>query len=373
VTDITLCLCGDVMTGRGVDQILPHPSRPGIPEAYVRDARDYVKLVEAQSGPIARPVDLSYPWGEALAEMRAADARIVNLETSVTSRGRAWPNKEVHYRMHPDNVGCLRAAGLDVCVLANNHVLDWGHDGLRDTLAALRAAGIATAGAGATLAEAETPATLTLAAARVLVFGLASTTSGVPPSWAATDARPGVWLLDDFSSVAADRVADRIRRHRREGDVVVASVHWGSNYGWDVPAVLTRFAHDLIERGVDVVHGHSSHHARPVEIHRGKLVLYGCGGFVDDYEGIDGGERDAYRIDLEPAYFATLDASRGTLERLRVLPLRLRRMRLERASAEDAAWLAHALDRASRPFGTRVEARGGALHASIADRPQTSR
>ncbi|HEY9369515.1 CapA family protein, partial [Streptomyces sp.] len=153
---VSLFLCGDVMLGRGVDQILPHPVGPALVEPYVRDARDYVALAEAANGPIPRPVDFAYPWGEALAVLAEAapDVRIVNLETSVTAAEERAPGKQLHYRMHPANLPALTAARPDVCVLANNHVLDHGRGGLDDTLAALAAAGVRTAGAGRDAEEA---------------------------------------------------------------------------------------------------------------------------------------------------------------------------------------------------------------------------
>src|SRR5207249_4337388 len=122
--------------------------------------RDYVALAERCNGPIPRPVDDTYVWGDALAELARAgtDVRIVNLETSITSSAAAWPGKGIHYRMHPRNVGCLTAAGLDCCCLANNHVLDWGHAGLAETLRTLDEAGVARPGAGASAAEASAPA-----------------------------------------------------------------------------------------------------------------------------------------------------------------------------------------------------------------------
>ena len=125
---VNLFLCGDVMTGRGVDQILPHPSTPEIFEPCVRDAREYVRLAELASGPIHRPVPPEYIWGDALEELARAgpDARIISLETSVTTCQDCWIHKGITYRMHPHNIACLTAARIDVCVLANNHVLDYG-------------------------------------------------------------------------------------------------------------------------------------------------------------------------------------------------------------------------------------------------------
>ena len=133
---LTVFLCGDVMTGRGIDQVLPYPGLPTLYESYVKDARDYVKLAERVNGPITRPVSFKYIWGDALAELNQSgvDVRIINLETSITRSDDYWPGKSVHYRMHPQNVGCLTAAGIDACSLANNHVLDWGYAGLTETL-----------------------------------------------------------------------------------------------------------------------------------------------------------------------------------------------------------------------------------------------
>ena len=112
---VTLFLAGDVMTGRGIDQILPRPGDPRLFEPYVSSALEYVALAERESGPLPRPVGFSYIWGDALAELGrvAPDARIVNLETAVTTSDDAWPGKGIHYRMNPANLPCLTAAGLD--------------------------------------------------------------------------------------------------------------------------------------------------------------------------------------------------------------------------------------------------------------------
>ncbi|ANP54097.1 poly-gamma-glutamate synthesis protein (capsule biosynthesis protein) [Streptomyces griseochromogenes] len=353
---VTLFLAGDVMLGRGVDQILPHPGDPALREDYVRDARDYVALAEAANGPIPRPVGHSWPWGEALPvlERAAPDARVINLETAVTRDGDFAPGKGVHYRMDPANLPCLGVARPDVCVLANNHVLDFGPLGLAETLDCLAAARLRTAGAGRDAARAWRPASVPLpAGGRVLVFSFGMPSSGIPRGWAATAERPGVALVAAPTAQAAAAFADRLRRAGRPDDLVVASVHWGSNWGYAVSRAEVRFAHALVDAGVDVVHGHSSHHPRPVEVYRDRLVLYGCGDLVDDYEGIGGYER--YRDDLRLLYLASLEPGTGRLTGLRMVPLRARRMRLEHASAGDTAWLCTALDRCSRPLGTRVE------------------
>lgn len=360
---VTLFLAGDVMLGRGVDQILAHPGDPRLREGHVHDARDYVALAEAANGPVPRPVEAAWPWGEALPllERAAPDARVINLETAVTADGDFAPGKGVHYRMHPANLPCLAAARPDVCVLANNHVLDFGPAGLAETLDSLAAAGLRTAGAGRDALTAWRPAAVPLrGGGRVLVFSFGLPSSGIPHSWAATTERPGVAFVAAPTPAAATRFADHLRRIEGPGDIVVVSVHWGPNWGYGVPRDEIRFAHALVDAGADVVHGHSSHHPRPPEVYRDRLVLYGCGDLVDDYEGISGHER--YRDDLRLLYLVSVEPGTGRLAGLRMVPLRARRLRLEHASADDTAWLRTVLDGHARRHGTRVEhGEGGTL------------
>lgn len=366
LAEVTLFLCGDVMIGRGIDQILAFPGDPRIREPYVISATHYVRLAEAANGPIPAPVPFPYIWGEALAALDTArpDARIVNLETSITGSNELWP-KGINYRMNPANVPCLTAAGIDVCCLANNHVLDCGYAGLTETIDTLRRARIACAGAGEDASAARAPAMIELAGrGRVVVFGLGSVTSGIPRAWGAAAGRPSVNLVPDLSGDTADRIATQAAAYRRPGDVVVVSIHWGGNWGYPIAEDERALAHRLVESGVvDVIHGHSSHHPKAIEVHCGKLILYGCGDFIDDYEGIPGHEE--YRGELVLMYLAALDSKTGKLARLRLVPFQIRNFRLNRPSAADVAWLRHALDREGRPFGTRVEAgEDGALDLS---------
>lgn len=330
---LTLMLAGDVMTGRGIDQVLAHPGAPELHESFVHDARDYVHLAERVHGPIGRPLDARRLWGDALAEMQRMQPRwrIVNLETAVTDGGAPWPGKRVHYRMHPANLGCLTAAGLDCCVLANNHVLDWGRAGLLQTLQTLQSAGLQTTGAGADDTAAWTPARLPLAGGRHLwIIGCALASSGVPEDWAAAPQRPGVALLSDLSEANARRLAAIARQHRGATDRMIVSIHWGGNWGPAVPAAHRRFAHRLIDLGAaDIVHGHSSHHPMPVEVYRDRLILYGCGDLVNDYEGI--GPNGDLRSDVGCLYFPTLDEASGSLQQLQIVPTQLRGFSLHTA------------------------------------------
>jgi poly-gamma-glutamate synthesis protein (capsule biosynthesis protein) len=358
---ITILLTGDVMTGRGIDQVLPHPSSPMLFEPHIRDARDYVRLAEQKCGPIEHALACEDLWGDALDEMQrlAPALRIVNLETAVTTCDEAWADKGIHYRMHPANAGCLTAAGIHCCVLANNHMLDWGRDGLAETLRTLHAAGIRTAGAGADEAAAWAPAALPLAdGRRLLVFACATESSGVPPDWTATERYAGVALLPDLSDRTARRMAAKVAGERRAGEPVVVSIHWGANWGEQIPAAHRAFAQRLIELGAaDVVHGHSSHHPLAAEVYRGRLVLYGCGDLINDYEGI--GPHGDLRSDVGCLYFATLEALGGALQRLEIVPLQIRRLRLEAADAKARLWVERLLNRGGRALGTQVSALPG--------------
>jgi poly-gamma-glutamate synthesis protein (capsule biosynthesis protein) len=352
---LTLFLCGDVMTGRGIDQILPHPGKPQLYEPYIRDARDYVRLAERKNGPVKRPVELAYPWGDALAELQRAvpDVRIINLETAITVSDSYRP-KGINYRMHPANIGCLTAAGVDCCALANNHVLDWGIAGLQETLETLDVAGIRRAGAGRDLEEGMAPAVLPVPGkGRVLVFSCGLESSGIGRRWAATNQRSGVQLLPDLSMASVDTLAGQVQRVKRAGDIAVVSIHWGGNWDYSIPPLQRDFAHSLIDRAaVDIIHGHSSHHVKGIEVYKERPILYGCGDLLSDYEGISGHEE--FRGELGLMYFLSLEPATGRLQRFEMTPTRLQKLRINRASREEARWLADVLNREGRPLGTRV-------------------
>ena len=352
--DVTLFLSGDVMLGRGIDQIMPVSAHPRLYEPFLTDARQYIRLAEVVNGPIPRPVNPAYVWGDALAELAAFGpaARIVNLETAVTSQGTPWAGKYIHYRLHPANVGVLQVPAVDCCVLANNHVLDWGYAGLQDTLNTLDGADILVAGAGKDKRSAQAPAAIAVSNdLRVLVFGLASPTSGVPAAWRADSDRSGVNLIGDDIGRTVRTVVDRVGRKRTQ-DIVVVSIHWGGNWGYGITAEQRALAHALVDSGcVDIVHGHSSHHPKGIEVYREKLILYGCGDLLNDYEGIRGHEE--YRGDLSLMYFPTLEAKTGRLLGLTLTPMRIGKFSLHRAAERDSRWLRDKLNRQGESLGTR--------------------
>jgi poly-gamma-glutamate synthesis protein (capsule biosynthesis protein) len=353
---LTLFLCGDVMPGRGIDQVLPYPSDPVLYESYVRDARDYVKLAEAANGPIQKPVDYAYIWGDGLAVLSdiKPDLRIINLETSVTTSNDFWPSKGINYRMHPKNIPCLSVAQIKCCILANNHVLDWGHSGLVETLDVLAEAGIKGVGAGKDQREAKAARSFSvIGKGRILVFAYGSGTSGIPDSWAATEESPGVNLLADLSDQTVLQIKKEVAALKQPGDVVLFSLHWGGNWGYSISPDERRFAHKLIdEAGVDFFYGHSSHHFKGIEVYQEKLILYGCGDFINDYEGIKGYER--YRDDLTLMYFPVFDPTSGHLVQMVMIPMQMKRFQAVSPPLHDRQWIMDVLNREGQQLGTHV-------------------
>ena len=141
---ITLFMCGDVMTGRGIDQVLPRPSDPRLYESHVKNAARYVELAQSVNGPFPKRVDFSYPWGDALEELEhlMPDVRIINLETAITASDDYWKRKGINYRMHPENVLCIKAANEPPRVYRRLHFLrGWSYEQIYEIFAGSPRAG----------------------------------------------------------------------------------------------------------------------------------------------------------------------------------------------------------------------------------------
>ncbi|MCA9017658.1 MAG: CapA family protein, partial [Planctomycetaceae bacterium] len=218
----------------------------------------------------------------------------------------------------------------------------------------LKQTGLQIAGAAKNQQEAEAPAIFDLPnGTRVLVFALGSNTSGVPSAWSAGEDKPGVHLFDESSGTAIERLRKLIDSYGQPDDLILVSIHWGPNWSYEIPWKQQNFAHALIDDcGVHLVHGHSSHHVKGIEVYHNKLILYGCGDLLTDYEGIEGYEM--FRGDLGLLYFVTLDSKTGNLMNLDMQPTQMKRLQLKQASLADRDWLAGVLNREGRAWRTRV-------------------
>ena len=353
---VTLFLAGDVMTGRGIDQILPHPGDDELHEDYVKSALEYVRIAERANGPIRKPVAFDYIWGDALAQLdrRKPDARIVNLETAVTYSV-SYEAKGINYKMSPANVRADHGRRHRLLHPRQQPRARLGRPGLIESLSTLERAGVHCAGAGpypqqprrrrSSSIRTEAPVCSSSGSHRPVAAprGIGPQANGIP----------GVNLLPNLSLEQTKHISEAIHAVRKPRDVVIASIHWGGNWGYEIPEPQALFAHHLIDAGaVDLVHGHSSHHFKGIEVYHSKCILYGCGDFIDDYEGIGG--RKEFRDDLVLMYFPSLSVDDGRLVGLELVPLQIHNMRLNGVSAADQDWLLDRLNRECASFGTRV-------------------
>lgn len=261
---ISLIFLGDVMLGRLVNQELKR-----------------------------RPPE--YVWGNTVHVLRQADAVFINLECAVTDWGEPVPGKRFCFRTDSKNVGVLRAAGVRAASLANNHIMDFGDVGLLETVANLDRAGIAHAGAGRNQTEAQRPAELNIGGLR-LAF-IAATDN--QPDWEATDDRPGTFYVPiKPTDPRFAGLLDLVAGARTSADLVIVSLHWGPNWGYEPPAEHRTAARSLIGHGADIIFGHSAHVFRGIEIIDGRPVFYSCGDFVDDY-AVDEVERNDWSFIFE--------------------------------------------------------------------------
>jgi poly-gamma-glutamate synthesis protein (capsule biosynthesis protein) len=309
-------LLGDVMLGRGVAVTLAR--RP--PESV---------------------------WEPELRELAGSlDLLVCNLECCISARGTRTariPGKPLFFRAPPEAVGALRAIGMGVAGLANNHALDFGEDALGDTLASLWAARIETAGAGRGLDAARRVAVVPAAGRRVGVVAVtdhpseyAATHGGGGVAYANLHGEPPEWLLDSIAEA------------RSRCDAVVVFPHWGPNMAVRPAYWQRRLAARMQEAGADVVAGHSAHVFHGVGWARGP-VLYDLGDALDDYR-----VEPHLRNDLGVLAIWRLD---GAAE-IELIGLRLGYSRTGLAHGPDAEWIAARLQRACSELGTAVRRTG---------------
>lgn len=358
----TLFLGGNVMTGRGIDQILPESLDSRLYEPFIANANRYIKIAEHKNGKIPKNIDYQYVWGDALDIWQGMDPalKLINLETAITENDEPLAEKGLNYRMHPENTKVLKTAGIDFCHLANNHTIDWQKAGIKETIKSLDQAQIAHGGAGYTEKEAIKPTIFRKSFGRVLIFAFGLPGSGVKRHWKATKEKAGIAYLPKPDQQTLTRVKKIIDSFSRPQDKVFISMHWGKQWGYEIPDYQRNFAHQLIDKaGVDLIYGHSSHHPKGVEVYNDKLILYGAGSMVNDFEGIGGYEK--YPRNLSLMYFPKMNAKTGDLEKLSVIPMRLNQFQLHSGTKSDAQKVKTILNLKNSQLGTCFEIKNGVL------------
>ena len=315
--EITLALAGDTMLGRGVAERLREDPR----------------------------AELLAP--EVVAIARAADRFVLNLECCVSDRGSRWPDprKPFFFRAPPVAAERLAEAGVDAVTLANNHAQDFGPQALLDTVAHLRAVGIACTGAGADAAAARSPAHVAAHGFRVRLVGV----TDHPRDYAAGPDSPGVAYADLRDGGVPAWLAGAVAPGP-DADAVLALPHWGPNMRVAPLPSTRRAAAALVAAGATLVAGTSAH---VFQAAAGR-VLFDLGDFVDDYR-VD----PVLRNDLGLLWLVTLGADGP--RRVEAVPLELGFCHTALARGDDAHWVARRLAELCAAEGTAVRGEDGRL------------
>jgi poly-gamma-glutamate capsule biosynthesis protein CapA/YwtB (metallophosphatase superfamily) len=252
--ELTLAAVGDIMLGREVGKaIARHGAR--------------------------------YPFEAAAPLLANADIRVANLELPLTERGRPAA-KDYVFRAPPSVSDGLAQAGFTILNLANNHVLDYGVEGLLDTLATLDRAGIAHTGAGGTAVEAHTPAVLHVNGLRVAVLGYVNTPNDGRSGWVAESMRAGA-STPGVAWGTPEAVRRDVTAARADADLVIVIIHAGSEYTATPNAVQRALAYAAVDAGAALVLGAHPHVLQGIEIYKRVPIVYSLGNFVFDLDNDD--------------------------------------------------------------------------------------
>jgi poly-gamma-glutamate synthesis protein (capsule biosynthesis protein) len=208
--------------------------------------------------------------------LSGADLTIVNLETAITERGQPVAEKNFHFRSPAESFTALKAAGVDVVNMANNHALDYGPVGLQDTFDAISASGLPVVGIGRNAAEAYRPYRTVVNGQRIAIFGAVDWLEpALIPAWSATDTQPGLAF-----SIDRTRLLAGVHAVRPEVDTLIAFLHWGVEETHCASAEQQTLAQALLGAGADIVVGSHAHRVFGAGRVGNALVAYGLGNFV---------------------------------------------------------------------------------------------
>lgn len=292
----------------------------------------------------------AYPFGDLIDELENNHLNIINLETTLTKSSNKIP-KVFNFKADPDNVESLKKGSVHVANLANNHILDFSVEGMNETIATLDKAHIKHVGAGANSSEAKKPVILDIKGTRIGIIGYTDN----EPTWKATENSPGTNYIrvGDIHQVIED-----IRSLRDTVDLLILTIHWGPNMR-EVPSLqFQTFARDVIDAGVDILHGHSAHVVQGVEIYKNKLILYDTGDFVDDYMvGPD--------LRNDHTFLFRVVVRKDEIVAVSLLPALIKDMQVNSAPESERNAMFKRLQKLSKPFGTTFEVNNGLLNLKL--------
>jgi len=252
-----------------------------------------------------------YPFAEMHRFLDGAHIVVGNLEGPLTTRGTPEQDKTYVFRSPPDKVGqALRNAGFTVVSLANNHTLDFGADGLAQTIEALDAVGITHIGAGPNLKDARKPVIVETAGTRVALLAYSLT---LPENFYAEANKPGT-AFGHEAYVRAD-----VQAARKQADIVLVSFHWGQEGKTMLREYQTRLGHVAIDAGAAAVFGHHPHILQGIEHYKDGVILYSLGNFTFG----------SYSKDAQVSAVAELTFNGPRVATLRLYPINVNNFEVE--------------------------------------------
>lgn len=269
-------IVGEVVVGDTQEETLP----PGEPVREEPEDNETV-LVFAGDVYISRHVEANYDregidsvLSQGLqAEMQQADLCMVNEEFPFGTVGTPMEDKQYTFQVNPFYVSLFEDMGVDIVSLANNHVLDYGTDCLRETFVTLERTGIAYAGAGDTREEASALKTYDFNGE---TFGILAASRVIPvPEWNIENRQPGVFTTYDETALV-----ESIKKAKESCDYVIVYVHWGVEHTTELTDHQTYLAHAYVDAGADLVLGSHSHCLQGIENYNGSLIFYSLGNYV---------------------------------------------------------------------------------------------
>lgn len=284
-------------------------------------------------------------WGTILPELQRQDMVIANLETAITTHDVAVP-KVFNFKTDLSHVSVLQQAHIGIVNLANNHVLDYGEPGLKETLQTLERSGISYVGVGINEAQARKPHIFTLNNTRFALLGATDN----EPSWIAGPTKPGT----NYITIGDAQLLEEIKAIRPSVDIVIVTLHWGPNMKEYPSQAFIDYAHTMVDAGADIIAGHSAHVIQGIELYKNALILYDMGDFIDDYI-----VHADLRNDLTALFSVQIKDKKITS--LTLIPARIKNMVVNRAHEQDAQEVFDLIKKRSRLFNTTFHETNGAL------------
>jgi poly-gamma-glutamate capsule biosynthesis protein CapA/YwtB (metallophosphatase superfamily) len=295
-----------------------------------------------------------YPLGRIAQMMKQADMTLINLECAITTSQQRWPGrpKAFYFGAPPEAVLSLGGAGVDLVSLANNHILDYGEEGLGDTLRLLQEQKIGFAGAGRNLREARRPS---LRERKGIRFGMVAYCDH-QEDFSAEEDRTGMAYLDlrDRGEALIQMRKSLDQMKEANVDWPILSLHWGPNSVHRPSAEFVEIAHAAIDLGYTILFGHSAHIFHGVEIYRGRPIFYSAGDLVDDYY-VDPELKNDHQLLFE------IETKGGALQRIRFHPVFIMNCQTQHANPEQSEYIASRIVRLSAEMGTEVQQKDGQI------------